>query len=793
MAHKTLLFIASLLVFANLAIASNNLSQSISGTVVDAITGYPLIGANVILENYDPIIGTTTDVNGNFELQNIALGRQTIRISYLGYKTQTIRNLLITSGKQTMVKIYLEEDITSVAEVVVKSNTNKNRPLNDMALISARTFSVEETERFAGSLGDPARMVANYAGVATQNDARNDIIIRGNSPSGVLWRLEGIEIPNPNHFGALGTTGGPVSMINNNLLENSDFFTGAFPAEYGNALAGAFDLNLRSGNSRKTEFIGQVGFNGFEAGIEGPLFKTGKGQKASYIANFRYSTLEVLNKMGFSMGTGTAIPQYKDFTFMVDIPGTKAGRFKLFGLYGDSYIELGRDYADSTDNSYNGRGTAINFGSGLITVGASHTYFFNESTKLKTTISYQSTHAQTKLDSIIDRKYEKPHVRQNQMENKISMASKLTHKLNAKNSIDFGFIADYFFIDFIDSVFNADYNRFLTGNDIQGNLTLIQTFAQWQHKFSNTLTAYTGLHLQYFDLNKAISIEPRLGIQWQLNSQHSLNAGFGKHSQTQPKAIYFHKTYNPVNDISFTTNTKLDFTKSNHYILGHNYLINQNFRLKSEVYYQQLYDVPVKESFPEFSMLNTGANFGGAREDSLVNQGSGTNYGLEFTIEKFLNRGYYILFTTSLYSSKYKGYDGKQRNTAFNGNYVFNLLGGYEHKISDKYMLTFDLRTVWAGGKRYVPVDIEESKQQNKTVYDWTRAYDEKYDDYFRTDIRIGFKHNGRRFSQEWGLDLQNITNYQSMFMQAYDNQKGEVYSTYQQGFMPMMLYRIQF
>jgi hypothetical protein len=791
--YKNLVIISCLFILTSLSLLGNTVNQTINGKVTDAITGSPLIGANVVLLNSNPIIGTTVDLNGNFELHNIPLGRQALQISYLGYRTQTIHNLLVTSGKQTQISIQLEEDITQVDEVVINGKTNKDRPINEMATVSARTFSIEETERFAGSLGDPARMVANYAGVATQNDARNDIIIRGNSPSGVLWRLEGIEIPNPNHFGALGTTGGPVSMINNNLLTNSDFFTGAFPAEYGNALAGAFDLNLRSGNSRKTEFTGQVGFNGFEGGVEGPLFETSNGQKASYIANFRYSTLDVMQNIGFSMGTGTAIPEYKDFTFIVDVPGTKAGRFKLFGLLGDSYIELGRDYADSTDNSYNGRGTAINFGSGLRVVGASHTYFFNEDMKLKTTVSYQSTYAKTEFDSIIQRQYEKPYVRQDQLEDKLSLSTKFTYKISKKDNINLGFIADYYYIDYIDSIFDADYNRFLIGNDIQENLSMMQTYAQWQHKFTNELTVYGGLHLQYFNLNNEMAIEPRLGMQWQVNPQNSINLGFGKHSQTQPKTSYYEETYVPETFESFTTNEELKFTKSNHYVLGHNYLINQNFRLKSEAYFQLLYNVPVKESFVEFSMLNSGADFGNAREDSLVNKGSGTNMGLEFTIEKFLSNGYYMLFTTSLYDSRYKGYDGVERNTAFNGNYVFNLLGGYEYKLSEKYMLTFDLRTVLAGGKRYVPVDEQASQEQGTTVYDWSKAYEKKYDDYFRTDLRIGLKHNGKRFSQEWGLDLQNITNYQSIFMQAYDNEKNEMYNVYQQGFMPMMLYRIQF
>ena len=256
--------------------ATEDLTQTIRGKVVDAVSGYHLIGAYVILMNSQPRTGTTTDINGMFELKNVPLGRQSLEINYLGYLPKTIDNLLVVSGKELVIEIRLEEKINSIGEVLIKPPAKKAEAQNELAIVSSRTFSVEETERFAGSLGDPARMVANYAGVMTQNDSRNDIIIRGNSPSGVLWRLEGIEIPNPNHFGAQGTTGGPVSMVNNNLMTNSDFLTGAFPAEYGNALSGAFDINLRSGNANEYEFIGQIGFNGFELGAEGPLMKTRK-------------------------------------------------------------------------------------------------------------------------------------------------------------------------------------------------------------------------------------------------------------------------------------------------------------------------------------------------------------------------------------------------------------------------------------------------------------------------------------------------------------------------------------
>lgn len=772
--------------------ATEDLTQTIRGTVVDAVSGYPIIGAYVIVLNSEPKVGTTTDINGLFELKKIPVGRQAIQINYIGYETKNYSNLLLTSGKELVLEVRLEEKINAIGEVVIKADSKKAEAQNELAMVSARTFSVEETERFAGSLGDPARLVANYAGVMTQNDSRNDIIIRGNSPSGVLWRLEGIEIPNPNHFGAQGTTGGPVSMVNNNLLANSDFLTGAFPAEYGNAIAGAFDINLRSGNVNSHEFTGQVGFNGFEIGAEGPMFKLANGQKASYLANYRYSTLEVLDKLGLNVGTGAAVPQYKDLTFLIDIPGKKIGRIKLFGLMGNSFIGLGRDLSDTTSNLYNSKGVATDFGSELGVIGMSHTIYFNDKTRLKSTLSWQHPKSNAILDSVLNDVFD-PFVRTNQIENKLSFSTQLRKKFSAKDNLSAGLVIDDYRVTYLDSVLDRDYNRFITITDIDGKMMLYRSYLQWQHNIGSRLTTYSGIHLQYFGLNNEVAVEPRLSARLIATDKSSFNVGFGLHSQLQPKSVYFYRDYNALSDSYSVTNEKLKFTRSAHFVLGYQYLLSNNFRLKLESYYQHLYKVPVKSSFGEFSLINSGDQFGTQQEDSLINAGKGRNYGLEITLEKFLSNNWYFLFTTSVFDSKYQGFDKVWRNTAFNGNYVVNLLSGYEKKLGSNSLLTFDIKTVWAGGKRYIPVDLASSIANKEEIRDYGKAYSEKYSDYFRTDFRIGLKINNKRFSQEWGIDLQNITGYKSLFMEAFDPGKGEMDQVYQQGFIPMFLYRVQF
>jgi len=775
---KKLIIILFLTIISGKLISQNNYTQTIRGVVLDKYSQTTLPGATVVLLGSNPIIGTTTDLEGNFKLNNVPIGRQGISISFLGYNTAYLSGLNLSSGKEIVLTIELEEQVTKLSEVVISAKQPKNVALNKMATVSARSFTVEETERYAGSLGDPSRMVANYAGVAMTNDQRNDIIIRGNSPFGLLWRLDGIEIPNPNHFGAAGTTGGPVSMLNNNLLTNSDFFTSAFPAEYGNAMSGVFDLKMRNGNNQKREYVGQIGFNGFELGAEGPF---SKNSKASYIANYRYSTLGVFDAIGLDIGVGQAIPQYQDLTFKLNFPSTKYGRLSIVGLGGKSFIELhDSDVAlanQDENNNYNYGGIDLDYGSDMGVIGISHLYFFNNNTRLETHASVLGNVATTYIDSI-----------------KYSISTHLKKKFDIKNNGSIGIYFDLYDIKYLDSVKIRGIDGFYNNFDTKGKISLVRGYGQWQHRFNDRLKLNAGLYSQYVNINKEFVIEPRLGLKYNLTNSQSLSVGYGLHSQMLPRLFYFLQTLvDTTNLIYDTPYDNLKMVKSHQFVVGYDNLLSKNLRFKAEAYYQHLFDIPVSKVTPQFSTLNGGDSFAGFLEDSLVNEGTGTNYGIELTLEKFFSKGYYFLTTLSLFESKYIDYDKVERNTAFNGNFVANLLGGYEFKIAKRNTLSISIRTVYAGGKRYIPIDVEKSIKTNFTEYNWNKAYEDKYDNYFRTDFRISFKMNGKKFNQEWALDLQNISNNQNIYSEQYNPRTKGLSKNYQTGFFPMFLYRIQF
>jgi len=784
--------------------ANEQLTQTIRGTVVDKINHATLPGANVIILNSQPLVGTVTDVNGRFRLEKVALGRVSLKISFLGYQDVVLTNLNLNTGKEVVLEVEMEELVITQKVVEIKAKADKSATNNEMTTVSSRGFSVEETQRYAGSLNDVARMASNFAGMSGANDARNDIVIRGNSPTGLSWRLEGVEIPNPNHFGASSSTGGPVCMINNNLLANSDFLTGAFPSEYGNATSGVFDLKLRNGNNEKHEFLGQIGFNGFELGAEGPIQKS-KG--SSYLVNYRYSTLSVMKAMGFDFGTGTGIPFYQDGSFKINLPSTKIGSFSVFGLGGKSDIKIWDSEKDTTKTQvdfYGGEGFDLTNGSEMFTGGLTHTLIFNKNIYTRLILSASRHNFKTSMDSLVPHTVEKiAYYRNDFTENMLTASFIYNQKFSSRMNLKAGVTARNEDFDLQESVFFAEDQAMRTTTAFVGKAMLYQAYAQLQYKFSENLKLDGGLHTQRYSVNNAGSFEPRLGMKWEYANNRAFSIGYGMHSQILPATIYFRQTRMP--DGSYKKlNEDLPMLESQHLVLGHDWNLNENLRLKTEAYGQYLQHAGVNGGQNDYySLLNEGASFGYGTPDTLKSTGTGYNYGLELTLEHFLNKGLYYLATVSLFDSKYKGSDDKIRNTAFNTNYVVNLLLGKEFALgkasgnSKKALnyLGFDIKTTWAGGQRYVDFitvkNPEDPFYHRELLKD--NAYEKRYGDYLRTDLKISFRRNGKKITQEFAIDIQNLFDQKNMYSEQFNRQTGEKTNVYQMGRLIIPQYRINF
>ena len=772
--------------------------QKVKGKVTDAVTKYPLPGATVILiSDTVKLTGTTTDINGEFKLERVPVGRASLQISYIGYISSYLNNIIINSGKESILNIELEESVATINTVEI-SGIKKESAQNEMAIVSSRTFAVDETERYAGSRGDPARMASNFAGVQGADDSRNDLIIRGNSPFGVLWRLEGVDIPNPNHFSLAGSTGGPVSILNNKVLSNSDFHTGAFPAEFGNSTAGVFDINMRNGNNEKYEFGAQLGFLGTEAVAEGPIILN----KSSFLFSYRYSTLKLFESFKINIGT-TAVPAYQDAAFKLNFR-TGKGNISLFGIGGKSNISiLVSEFEESQEDLYSETDRDQYFETSMGVVGISYSHHYNSGTYGKLIIAASGNQSRAHhelvyrnpetflIDSLV------PNLGYLFNENKYSAVYFINKKVNANHSLKTGIHFDYYDFNYQDTTLNLFTREFYTRLNYQGNASLIQPYFQWKYK-QNSFTATVGLHGQYFTLNdNSRSIEPRVGVKYELNEKSSLSFGAGLHSQMQPSYIYFYQKNN--NDgTSILHNSDLGFTKSFQNVAGWDYNISKNLRMKVETYYQYLYDVPVEENISAFSVINKGTGFSRFFPDKLKNDGTGKNYGLEVTVEKFFHNKYFFLFTASVYESKYKGSDGIERRTDFDNRFTTNFMAGKEFKISSKSTLSLGTKITFAGGKLYSPADPVKSSLANELVTVDSLTNTLQFDNYFRTDLKISFKINSKKVGHEFALDLVNIFNTQNLLGLTYapdtfNPSADPIKKQYQLGFLPLFYYRIEF
>lgn len=785
---KTICYLSSTLFLVLFFSAANaqTITQNIRGTVVDKVSQSPIIGANVIVLNVNPIIGSATNVNGSFVLKNVAIGRANIKVTYIGYKELVIPNVTVNAGKEVVLTIQLEEDITTTNEVVVKSQVQKNKALNEMATVSTRTFSVEETQKFAAAVNDPARMATSFAGVVGGTDGNNIIAIRGNSPNGLLWRMEGVEIPNPNHFSNVGTSGGGISILSTQLLSNSDFMTGAFASEYGNALSGVFDLKLRKGNNQKREHTFQAGVLGFDIASEGPIKK---GYDGSYLINYRYSTLSVLGLMGLDV-VGDATTNYQDLSFNISLPTKKFGHFGVFGFGGLSSQNTLADKDSLLWKEESMKRYPSTFIANTGAIGINNTSLLGKKTALKTTLLVSGTKnsfLQEKLNYSYQaiKEYEQVF-----LQNKMVLSTNLTHKIDAKNSLRAGFIISRLGFNLNQKKRNDSLGTLVTFIQNQGNTATIQGFSQWNHKVNNRLSTNLGLHTMYLALNNTYSVEPRASVKYDVSSKQYVALGYGLHSQMQPIGTYFAKSETNGEAL----NKNIGLTRAHHLVLSHDISVTQHTHIKTEVYYQHLFNVPVGvDRNSTFSMLN---EIDGFATQQLVNKGYGKNYGLELTVERFLHRNFYYLLSASLYESKYKAANGVWYDTRFNTNYATTFTAGKEWELSEKRkkkVIGINTKIMYVGGFRNTPIDLSSSINKGEVVYVESKPFTLQNADYFRIDIRISIKRNFAKSTSTLSLDLQNATNRANIGGQYFDETSLTLKNWYQAGMIPILAYRIEF
>lgn len=775
--------ISIFLVLISFSLSAQTPTQTIRGRVFDTDSKTGLPGANVILLNSDPLIGTTTDVNGNFTLEKVPVGRKSVQVSYIGFKPVVKPEILVGSGKEVVLSFELEEEVIQAKEVEIKATVEKDKAINSMAMVSARSFSVEESRRYAGSADDPMRAVSNFAGVASSADVNsNEIVIRGNSPKGLLWRVDGVDIPNPNHYAYVGASGGGLTMFSSQVLSNSDFYTAAFPSEYGNAISGVFDMRFRNGNNQRHEFAFQVGIQGLDLSAEGPFSKK---NQASYLFNYRYSILAFLQYI--DPGMKNKIPSYQDLSFKVNLPTRKAGTFSLIGIGGISRSKFIPEQ-DSTQWKTLEDRTQSMLNNNMGAVAIIHQISLSRRTYIRSTIS--GTYNSINYDnSYLTSGYAlQPQDSVEQENYRFTASIVLNHKFGAKHTNRSGFTYSRLFYDSKIKAMNPFTGIFSEVYSGYGNTDIIQGFTESKIDLTNQFSVNGGLHFQYFLLNRHYAIEPRIAMRWQAFPKHAFSIGYGKHAQTEDVGVYLTGVQlTPEENVQ--PNRKLDFSRAHHLVIGYDYMIRHELRLKLEGYYQYLYDIPVMPG-NYYSLINS---TGGFYNDTLVNEGTGRNAGLDITFEKFLTKQYYYLVTVSLFDSKYKGGDGIERNSRFNANYVVNILGGKEWTIRKKNILGINLKASVTGGEYYVPIDLEQSKLQHREVLDDALAYTTRLPDFYYLDLTLTYRTNHKKFSGIWAIQIKNLLNQKPDLGYVYNDFNQSVEPVKGMGILPFISYKIEF
>lgn len=765
-------------------------TQIVRGTVRDAVSEAPVAGATIRLQCNDSVVaGAVSQRNGTYRLPAVPVGYYRLVISMVGYEPLVIDELQVTSGKEVVLPSTLSTSYVTAREVaVIADRSNDDSETNaEFVSVSGHTFRPEETRRYPGSIGDPARMVQNYAGVLGANDARNDIVVRGNSPLGMLYRMEGMNIPNPSHYGALTSAGGVVNMLNNNVLEKSDFLAGAFPAAYGNALSGVFDLRSRRGNDERYEFVGQVSFSGFEGGIEGPMW-----EGSSFLVNYRYSTLAAFAWMGLDVGVGSAIPIYQDLNFNVSTQ-LGNGRLTLFGTAGKSEIDfIGDDVDTQRLNAYAEPNRNIRVDYATAWTGMFYEQTFGQDTYLRLLVGGTATNEHYSGDSL-DPETRAPY---NDEVNDFttlrwSTTGYLRHRMSSAVVISAGYLVDGTSYDLY-SILDKGLATEFTPVDVEGSALLVQAYAQGSWRLTNAVTVNVGVNAMHYTLGDALAIEPRLGATWLLSPMMSVRVGYGTHSQTQNLYVYNVQVTDSIGSVSYP-NRALGLTGSQHLVAEWDWFLVEHTRLRIEGYAQWLSDAPVERTPSSYSVMNAGAEFFPDPRADLFNNGTGDNVGVELTLERFLRDGLYYKLTGSIFDSRYAGSDGIERNTAFNSGYIVNVLAGYQFPITTTGALGISLRLNTSGGKYLTPIDTAASAMAGRTVYDQEQAYSQRQTPYFRADVRLSYQMDLAGSTLEIAMDLMNVTNHQNIFIQTYDPRSNSITTQYQQGFIPVPTVRWTF
>lgn len=760
---------------------AQTLVQTLRGVVRDKDNHRSLEGASISILGTAHSLYAVSDSNGRFAVPGVPVGRVRVECTYGGYQPFSTADILVTAAKEPELVIDMEEVPQQKEGVVVRSIINPKLPVNRNALVSGRSFSPEETQRSAASANDPSRMALGFPGVQATRDTRSDIIIRGNNPVGMQWRLEGIDIPNPNHFARKGSSGGGITIFSLSMLDNSDFLTGAMPAEYGDVLSGVFDMHFRKGNNQRSEHSLKAGMIGLDYATEGPIAKG----RSSYLVNYRYSTLGLLNSLGLNLVGERENNSFQDLSFNLAFANRKnTSQWNFWGIGG--YSKETMDEVEDTLQWQQYDDYAVyDFRTRMGAIGIGNTTILNTRSFIKSSLVLTGQRV-TFVDDTLSMERQPFTVNDERYDNsRLSFTTSYNYKFSAAASMKTGLFASLMGYGLRQDEFN--YSTGLFGNTIDGSgsTTLLQPYWQMSLKPGKALTINPGLHLMHLTLNGKTNLDPRLSAQYRFNQKRALSLAYGLHSKTVPLGTYF---FRPPS----YPNHNLDMMRAHHLIAAYDELLGNSWRLHAEVYYQRLFHIPIIDSINRtFWLLN---ELEGYAREALVSKGKGTNKGVDLSVEKFFDKGLFMLASFSLFRSTYEPLNGNTYSTRFNSRTSGAWSGAKEWKLKSNRVFQLGWKMVYNGGLPLTPL-ADAPSSSREPVLDESRPYSERVPAYFRVDSRFALRKDRANRSWQLALDVQNILGLKNTdgLSRRYDPSVNQWVFKEQSGLVPVLSYQLDF
>lgn len=781
--RKHLILLITLLWLSHVA-AAQSLSQVVKGMVRDHVTGHGIVGANVTLtSSQHPAQGVVSDEQGVFRFDNVAPGVYMLRVSFTGYQSLS-EEVQVIAGRETQWHGTLRE-ASQVLEAVEVRGGSPTEP-------GAHTFTIDKTMRMPANFFDPVRLATAYPNVVAANDQGNAMIVKGNSPNGLLWRLNGIDVVNPNHLANAGTlsdkpmaNGGGVNMLSAQMLDRTRLYTGPFPNQFGNALSGVLDMKLRDGNREKREYTAQASVLGLDVAAEGPW---NGNHRSAYLVNYRYSTVGLLSKLGVKFGDEDIA--FQDLSFQSSFTQRDGGQWSVFGLYGSSVndfdgkpVDEVEEEKDTYEIRYKSKtyvaGVRYERGLGMgrlsLTTGYSHT---DESRNQNMTdANLAAWMAMPAYPATAQRIGKDVYAREDGL-----LSTHVRYRLQWRKgwTWEVGALVNQRrqSLEMSNVVICPGCGNVAAGQRGIVSGWLLQPYTTLSVPVTSRAGLRIGVRDVYFTYNDTHSLEPRADLDIQTGTASSVTVAYALTSQTQQPGTYLQ-----------AGNRALGLTRAHHTSV----VFRQAWaawQTSTELYYQHLFDIPVSTTEGAYSVFNL---LEATALPALQSRGTADNYGVSTTAERRFVQAYYMVIGASYYRSRYEGSDGIQRHSRFDGRYTVNVTYGKEWtKPTRNRTIGLSTRMLYLGGLRQSAV-MPASALAAETIYNTNDPFGDRLHDYFRIDLRLSLRKDKPGYTRTLALDIQNLLGEENEAYRYYDHVKRDVVLKRQLGLIPVLVYRVDF